>query len=207
VANWLFSFDNRGPPSVIRWKGIQHILEEASSDVLVIMDSAYYPGEKPHRQEGVLEVVAAAAREDHAKIIKRGEFTRILANELRIRAVQKFNSPFSAAGLHAKMLSRYRELVLDRCPESEKETVTSFPAPLHIQVSRNPHLPSILLAPIVKEIPPCSPESPTGGAHMSMAFRLSEDTINKEKWAEWLRLMPEGVKEVKVEGPYRNTFQ
>ncbi|KAK3394350.1 hypothetical protein B0H63DRAFT_43407 [Podospora didyma] len=193
------------PSSVIRWSGIQQILEVACSDTLIVMDSAYYPSSQMVRQEGVLELIAASASEEHVKLLDRSAFTRALTDQLRTRASQKFMNPLSAAELHAKLLSLYPKMVQDRSPE--KEMVTSFPSPLHMQVSGNAKLPSILLVPMQKGIPPYAPESPTNGAHMSLTFRLSDDTINTDSWAEWLRSMPEGIKEVKVDGPYRNTFR
>ncbi|KAK3330109.1 hypothetical protein B0H66DRAFT_46038 [Apodospora peruviana] len=202
----LASSKHAEPASVIRWSGIKPILEEASSDVLIIMDSAYYPSSQLVRRRGVLEVIAASVSEDHAKLLDRNAFTRALTDQLRMRATQKFFNPLSAADLHAKLLSFYPKMIQDRSPE--KEMVTSFPSPLHIQVSGSSKLPSILLAPVQKGSSPHTPESPTsGGTHLSLNFRMSDDNLDVDSWAEWLRSMPEGVREVKVEGPYRHTFR
>ncbi|KAK0630088.1 hypothetical protein B0T17DRAFT_589689 [Bombardia bombarda] len=175
----LASSKQAEPSSAIRWSGIQQILEGASSDTLIIMDAPYYPSSKLVRQEGVLELIAASASEDHVQFLDRSAFTRALTEQLRTRASQKFMSPLSAAELHAKLLSFYPKMIQDRNPE--KEMVTSFPSPLHIQVS--------------------------GGTHLSLTFRLADDNVNLDSWVEWLRSMPEGIREVKVEGPYRNTFR
>ncbi len=193
------------PATVVRWSGIQQILENASSDTLIIMDSAYYPSSQLVRHEGVLELIAASASEDHVKIVDRSAFTRALADQLRTRASQTFMKPLTAADLHAKLLALYPKLIQDRNPE--KEMVTSFPAPLHIQVSGSSILPSILLAPVQKGALPYTPDSPSGGAHLTLTFRLSDDNINADAWAEWFRRMPEGVRDAKVEGPFRNTFR
>ncbi|KAK3383703.1 hypothetical protein B0T24DRAFT_59837 [Lasiosphaeria ovina] len=201
----LASSKHADPTTTIRWSGIQQILEDACSDTLIIMDSAYYPSSKMVRKEGVLELIAASASEDHAKLIDRSAFTRALTSQLRTRASQKYMDPFSAAELHAELLSLYPKIIQDQSPE--KEMVTSFPSPLHTQISGSAKLPSILLAPMQKGLPPYTPDSPSSGANMVLTFRLSDDSINMDSWAEWLRSMPEGIKEVKVDGPYRNTFR
>ncbi|KAK0730394.1 hypothetical protein B0H67DRAFT_638903 [Lasiosphaeris hirsuta] len=197
------------PSSAIRWSAIQQTLENARSDILVVMDSAYYhTSSKPSRREGVLELIAASASEDHSSLLGRSAFTRAFAEQLQCRAIQTFKNPYTAAEIHVKLLSVYSRIIRDRTPE--KEVVTSFPSPLHLQVSGNPRLPSILLAPLPKPSPILySPESPTAGTHISLTFRLSDEGINmanKESWTEWFRWMPEGIRGVKVEGPYRNTL-
>jgi truncated hemoglobin YjbI len=71
-------------------------------------------------------------------------------------------------------------------------------------------LPSISLAPISKSLSYAfeSVQNGTGaGSQLSLTFRLADDDVNMEKWSEWLRMMPDGIKDVKVEGPYRNTFR
>lgn len=165
------------------------------------MDSAYYPSSQLVRQEGVLELIAASAGEDHTKVLDRSAFTRALTDQLRTRASQKSAGPLSAAELHAKLMSMYPKMIQDRSPE---EMITSFPSPLHFQVSGDTRLPSILLAPLQKTALPHTPDSPSGGLQVTMTFRMSEDAANAD-WAECFRWMPEGVKDVRVEG-HRNTF-
>ncbi|KAM7209380.1 hypothetical protein V8F20_000430 [Naviculisporaceae sp. PSN 640] len=201
----LSSSKNHEPTSAIRWSAIQQLLEDASSDILIIMDSAYYPSSQLVKRQGVLELIAASASEDHVGLLGRSAFTRALCDQLRARASQKSANPLSAAELHARLLPFYSKIVHDRSPE--RQMVTSFPSPLHFQVSGT-KLPSILLAPMHKVLSPFPPESPTSGAsYMNITFRLSDEPINTESWVEWLRLMPDGIREVKVEGPNRNTFR
>jgi len=201
-----YSSHHADPGSAIRWSGIQQILEVDSSDTLIIMDSAYYPSSKLVRQEGVLELIAASASEDHVKLLGRGAFTREVTNELRKRANQKFMNPLSAAELHAKLFSQYPKMIQDRSPE--KQMVTSFPSPLHLQVSGSVKLPSVLLAPIPKGPFYATPETPPGGVQLTLTFRLSDDAISMDKWVECFRWMPEGIRDVKVESPSsRNTFR
>lgn len=200
----FFSSKNKDTASTIRWSGIQQILEDASSDTLLLMDAAYYPSSKMIRQRGVLELVAASASEDHVRLLDRSTFTCMVSDLLRTRANQKFMNPFSAAELHAKLLSLYPRVIQDRNPE--KETITSFPSPLHMQMSGNTQIPSILLAPIRKGLPFGTDLDPNGPM-VNLTIRLTDEVLNLDTWAEWLRAMPEGIKDVKVEGPYRNTFR
>lgn len=205
-ANVLFkSSRNRQKASTIRWSGIQQILEEACADTLIIMDAPYYPSSRMVRQHGVLELIAASVSEEHFDALGRCAFTRALTDQLRISARRAH--PLSAAELHSILLSSYPKMVSDRSPEAE--TVTSFPSPLHIQLSGNSHLPSIFLAPLLSA--PVTPPHPpafsadgdavaaAGQHHLQLSFRLSDDRPpDMDSWLAWLRLMPDGIQEVKV---------
>lgn len=199
-----FSSKHADPASAIRWSGIQQFFENARPDVLLMMDCAYFPAYKMVRQQGMLELIAASAGEDHIERLGRSAFTRALTNLLRTRALQHFKEPFSAAELHSKLLSLYPDMVREQNPE--KEVMARFPTPLCMQLSGIKTLPSILLAPLPKPGEPLrSPQS--GGSHVvSITFRLAGDTFNTDRWAEWLRSMPQGILEAKVDGPYRSTF-
>lgn len=185
----------------IRWSGIQQVLEEACSDTLIIMDAAFFPSSKMHRQQGVLELIAAAVSEEHFDALDRCTFTKVLTEHLKTRASQRYANPFSAAELHSKLLSNYPSLVQDRNPE--KETITSFPSPLHMQMSGNARLPSILLAPL--NIGPMRSSLPFGteGQQLVLSIRIGDDPIDVDNWTEWLRMMPDGINDVRVDGPYR----
>ncbi|KZL73210.1 hypothetical protein CT0861_04264 [Colletotrichum tofieldiae] len=197
----LASSKEKDKAETIRWSGIQQVLEEACSDTLIIMDAAFFPSSKMHRQQGVLELVAAAVSEEHFDALDRCTFTKVLTEHLKTRASQRFTSPFSAAELHSKLLSNYPSLVQDKNPE--KETITSFPSPLHMQMSGNARLPSILLAPL--NIGPLRTSLPFGteGQQLVLSFRIGDEPIDIDNWTEWLRMMPEGVKDVRVDGPFR----
>ncbi|KAF6818153.1 hypothetical protein CSOJ01_02034 [Colletotrichum sojae] len=197
----LASSKDKSKAETLRWSGIQQVLEEACSDTLIIMDAAFFPSSKMHRQRGVLELVAAAVSEEHFDALDRCTFTKVLTDHLKTRASQSYTSPFSAAELHSKLLSHYPTLVQDKTPE--KETITSFPSPLHMQMSGNALLPSILLAPL--NIGPMRARLPfaTDGQQVAMTFTIGDEPIDLDSWTEWLRLMPDGIKDVTVEGPYR----
>lgn len=166
------------------------------------MDAAYYPSSKMVRQTGVLELIAASMSDEHYGALDRCAFTLALAELLRTSA-SRFN-PLSAAEVHSALFSRYPSMVRDKNPE--REIVTNFPAPLHTMMSGNSRLPSIFLSPVPHNSPL------RGSVHdnyplLHMSIRLNDDNVDPDSWNEWLRLMPDGVKDVKVEGPFRATFR
>ncbi|KAG5751336.1 hypothetical protein H9Q69_014227 [Fusarium xylarioides] len=200
----LASSRNPEQASTIRWGGIQQTLEEACADTLIIMDAAYYPSSRMVRQQGVLELLAASVSEEHYYDLDRCAFTRALAEQLRVRAARL--SPLSAAELHANLFSQYAKMVQDKYPE--KEVLTSFPSPLHMMMSGNSRLPSIFLSPVYQNSPARGNFSSYENSHqLHLSIRLDDDNVDLESWNEWLRLMPEGIRDVKVEGPFRATFR
>ncbi|KAG7120880.1 hypothetical protein HYQ46_010868 [Verticillium longisporum] len=67
----LASSRDREKAETLRWSGIQQVLEEACGDTLILMDAAYYPSSKMVRQQGVLELIAAAVSEEHFNELER----------------------------------------------------------------------------------------------------------------------------------------
>ncbi|KAL2161405.1 hypothetical protein VTH06DRAFT_7966 [Thermothelomyces fergusii] len=197
----LASSKHADPAAAIRWSHIQQLFENSRSDALLLMDCAYYPTHSSARRFGMLELIAASAGEDHVELLGRSAFTRALTEQLRTRAAQPFREPFSVAELHSKLTSLYPGMVRERNPE--KPAIASFPTPLSLQLSGTKTLPSILLAPLRHD----APAAPANGLQISMTFRLTDDPFNMDSWAEWLRMMPGGITEVRVEGPYRDTFR
>lgn len=189
--------------STIRWSGMQQILEEACADVLILMDAAYYPSSKIVRRKGVLELLAASASEDHATSLGRCAFTRALSELLSARAAR--SAPLSVVELHALLLSHYPKIVRDTTPE--RETLTTFPVPLHTMMSGNSRLPSVFLSPIHHPSPTRNSFSYENNPQLHLSIRLTDDNVDIESWNEWLRLMPEGVKDVKIDGPFRPSFR
>ncbi|CAK7218047.1 hypothetical protein SCUCBS95973_003357 [Sporothrix curviconia] len=197
--------DQPAAPTSIRWSGIQQVLEDAVSDTLMLMDATFYPCSKMTRRHGVFEVIAASAGEESKRVLGRAAFTRALTEELSTRLHQKYRSPlsaFSAAELHVRLMSNYPRIVGEH--STDKERLTSYPSPLHIQISSDARLPSILLAPCRKPLP-TSPGSSVPGNQLNLTLRLADGAIDKPAWVEWMRLLPESVREVKCEVPYRST--
>ncbi|KEY64241.1 hypothetical protein S7711_09034 [Stachybotrys chartarum IBT 7711] len=189
--------------STIRWSGIQQILEEACSDTLILMDAAYYPSSKMVRQQGVLELIAASVSEEHTRALDRCAFTRALTEQLQTRASRM--NPLSAVELHSILLASYPKMIQERNPE--KEVITSFPAPLHTMMSGNSRLPSIFLCPMQQNSPLRNSFSYENNPQLHLLIRLTDDNVDVDTWNEWLRLMPDGIKDVKVEGPFRPAFR
>ncbi|KAI0198395.1 hypothetical protein F4808DRAFT_261491 [Astrocystis sublimbata] len=199
----LSSSRNREKAGTIRWNGIQSILEDANSDTLIIMDSTYYPATRMVRRSGVLELIAASAPEDYHHLLERGIFTRVLTEHLRSWATQHFPNSLSAAELHSRLLTAFPKRILDRYPERGAATV--FPAPLHMQTSSSARLPSITLSPLPIHFPKphSSPtDSVHAGSQVTLSIRLADGSPSLENWAEWFRMMPEGIRDVRVDGPY-----
>ncbi|KAI5927250.1 hypothetical protein F4810DRAFT_352400 [Camillea tinctor] len=197
------SRERKKPSSTIRWSGIQQILEEACSDTLIVMDSAYYPSSKMVRQRGVLELIAASASEDYFNLLDRSSFTRTLADLLRTRATQRLPNALSAAELHSKLLPIYPKITYDRHPD--KDALMRLPSPLHMQMSGNSKLPSITLSPPQLPRTLSSPEM-ARCPQLTFSIRFTEEAVSLESWSDWLRMMPEGIRDFKVEGPY-HTFR
>lgn len=192
----LASSRDREKASTIRWSGIQQILEEACSDTLIIMDAAYYPSPNVERKQGVLELIAAASSEEQFRLLDRCAFTNALTEELRNKARGPNHHSLTAAHLHAKLLSVYPKMIQDQHPEHEWPS--SIPAPLHLQITGNPRLPSIQLCRLHRTSLPFAADHTGPQIHLSM--RLKDDFFDIENWAEWLRVMPDGVRDVRVEG-------
>ncbi|PHH84738.1 hypothetical protein CDD83_1472 [Cordyceps sp. RAO-2017] len=199
----LASSRDGGKASVIRWNGIQQILEEACSDTLILMDAAYYPSSRMIRQKGVLELIAASVSEEHVAALGRCAFTRAMVEQLRTRATR--SNPLSAVELHSILLATYPKLIHDRNPE--RETVTSFPAPLHAMNSGNSRLPSIFLSPVYQNSPLRNSFLYENSPQLHLSIKLHDDNVDIDSWNEWLRLMPDGIKDIKVDGPFRTSFR
>ncbi|KAM3532565.1 hypothetical protein NHJ13051_000028 [Beauveria bassiana] len=189
--------------SIVRWSTLQQPLEQASSDVLVIMDAAFYPCSRILRKQGVMEILGASISEDHAASLGRCTFTRALAEQLRIRAGRA--KPLSVAELHAILLSAYPKLVQDR--HSEAEGMLSFPTPFHMMVSGNSRLPSVFLSPMHQHSAHRSSFSFDSMPQISLNVRLTDENVDIDSWNEWLRLIPETARDVRVDGPFRTPFR
>lgn len=200
---YVTSSTQSGQPCTIRWSTVQPLFEQAIADTLVIMDSRYFGILGAARRRGTLEVLAAGSFEEHASPLARCAFTQALSEKLRTQAARM--RPFSAAELHAQLLAEYPRIVQDMNPD--REFLTSFPAPLHLQLADSQMVPSVLLAPLRRSrFNSTESASPLPGAEVSMTVRLDREP-DADRWADWLRLMPEGVREVKIEGAFRSALR
>ncbi|KAL1879272.1 hypothetical protein Daus18300_001851 [Diaporthe australafricana] len=193
-------------PCMIRWQHIQQYFEEAIADTLLIMDARYFARVPvPKRRIGMLEIIAAGSFEEHSSPIVRCAFTQILYEKLRTLAARM--RPFSAADLHLGLSSEYPNIAQELNPE--RELISNFPAPLLVQAAASNLVPSIPLAPLGRSTLPSieSGSSPNGsssspGDQISVTVQL-ENVPDGDAWGDWLRLMPECIKEVRIEGRFR----
>ena len=192
-------------PHTIRWSTVQPLFEQAIADTLVIMDSKYFGLPAAARRRGTLEIIAAGSFEEQATSqLTRCAFTQALSEKLRTQAARM--RPFSAADLHAQLLAEYPRIVQDLTPE--REFLSSFPAPLHLQLADSHNVPSVLLAPLRRSRLPSieSVSSSSPGAQLRLTVRLDKEP-DMESWADWLRTMPDGVREIKVESGFRSALR
>ena len=89
----------------VQWVGIQNMLEQATSDVLILLDCCAAATASAELGSGVTEVIAACGFETSAPGVCEHSFTRSLIEELRYCCKRK---PLSAAMLHMKVLSRMK---------------------------------------------------------------------------------------------------
>lgn len=169
------------------------------------MDAAYFPCSTIPRQRGILEIVAASTSEDHYNQLERGFFTRTVSDVLKAASNHPGQAPLSAAELHSTLFAAYWKMVRD--PYPERKTIASFPTPFHVMMSGNSKLPSIYLGPAYLAPPLRSGFAHENSPQLHFEIRLNDDHVDVESWLEWLRLMPEGARDIKVEGPFRSTFR
>ena len=89
----------------VQWVGIQNMLEQATSDVLILLDCCAAATASTELGSGVTEVIAACGFETSAPGVCEHSFTRSLIEELQYCCRR---SPLSAAILHMKVLSRMK---------------------------------------------------------------------------------------------------
>lgn len=82
LANTASSTGCEGPPAV-QWLGIQNMLEQAISDVLILLDCCAAASSSAETGNGVTEVIAACGFETWAPGVCKHSFTRTLIDELR----------------------------------------------------------------------------------------------------------------------------
>lgn len=215
---WLFSVltlcrsvhDRVARTSTIRWSGLWETLEGACSDTLVLLDAPYAPAAKSQRQTGVLEVIVAAESEEQHQAAGRTYFTQLVTQELRARAGAPSGHPLSATELHARLVTQYQQERAARGPRVS--------SPLLLQVSGNWRVPSVTLYPLrqtaARPGPPLPPPTNPGGAgpRLDMTIRLATSSsssgsssggaaLSLEAWTDWLRMMPDGIRDVQLQGP------
>jgi hypothetical protein len=117
-------------PSV-RWSGIQSSLEEAQSDVLILLDCCASGVASSNEGNGVTELISACAYNSIANGVGPYSFTHSLIIELRELSRRK---TFSVGELYSNIFCR----IQCRLPEDGRER---HPAPVHLVLTHESHYP------------------------------------------------------------------
>ncbi|KAH6713371.1 hypothetical protein BKA61DRAFT_552970 [Leptodontidium sp. MPI-SDFR-AT-0119] len=128
---------------IVKWGGIQTILEEATNDVLILLDCCASGTANASEGNGVNELISACAFNETANGVGPFSFTSALVTELRLLG----NRPsFSVGELYKKIFFRTQcrmpeELYADG---TERER---HPAPIHLVLTQGGPVPRSILLP------------------------------------------------------------
>jgi hypothetical protein len=101
----MYSRPNANDPSfrTVKWSGIQHALEDADSDVLLLLDCCASGTANTDVGHGVTELIAACGFNTSANPVGPDSFTRALLTEL---SLLRNCPPFTVGTLYNKLLRR-----------------------------------------------------------------------------------------------------
>ncbi|KAL5315687.1 hypothetical protein ACEPPN_016557 [Leptodophora sp. 'Broadleaf-Isolate-01'] len=141
TKNRLLSWTSWRPTNskrpTVKWSGIQNVLEEAQSDVLILLDCCASGVSNPGTGEGVTELISACSYNSVANGVGQYSFTNALTIELRDLSVKPF---FTVGELFGHIFCR----IQTRMPEDGHERQ---PAPIHLSLINSLEQPrSICLA-------------------------------------------------------------
>ena len=155
-SNQSHSHDTPDSPT-IKWLGIQNMLEQAESDVLILLDCCAGASSAAEAGNGVTEVIAACGFETWAPGVSEHSFTRSLIEELQFWCDKPSNT---VAMLHMRVLATMKHWKPrpggTRVGERRK-------TPIHTVLGNQGHSRSIQLIPLLIEHPPLAelPAVPT----------------------------------------------
>ncbi|KAF7933216.1 hypothetical protein EAE99_003101 [Botrytis elliptica] len=230
---WVSRSDSRDTSfSMVKWGGIQNSLEEAQSDVLLLLDCCSSGTANTGDGYGTTELIAACGFNDVANGVGRHSFTYALTTELRLLSAYP---KFTAAVLYNRILCRLQNWM----PEGRELQK----APLHVVLTQNQALPSSIQLsvnprpkpePMSFRSPSQSLGSPSPASFESnertdsdqdsnlspvssllsdeqqfprilLSVRLREDLapeLSADLFAEWLRMMPVIANSITVEAGF-----
>jgi len=122
LNSWRNQSSLKAKCPTVKWGGIQSILEEAKSDVLLLLDCCHAGTANTNVGEGVTELISACAWNSEANGVGPYSFTNALVIELQ-DLVKK--PSFSTGELYSNIFSRIQA----RMPENGAER---HPAPVHL---------------------------------------------------------------------------
>ena len=155
-SNLSHSHDTHDSPT-IKWLGIQNMLEQAESDVLILLDCCAGASSAAEAGNGVTEVIAACGFDTWAPGVSEHSFTRSLIEELQFWCDKPSNT---VAMLHMRVLATMKHWKPrpggTRVGERRK-------TPIHTVLGNQGHPRSIQLIPLPIEHPPLAemPALPT----------------------------------------------
>jgi len=113
----------------VKWSGIQNVLEEAQSDILLLLDCCHSGTANTNEGHGVTELISAGAYNTKANGVGPYSFTSALVLELEDLA---WKPNFSTAELYNNIFCRIQL----RMPEDDLRT-ERHPAPIHIVLTND----------------------------------------------------------------------
>ncbi|KAF8866141.1 hypothetical protein BDZ45DRAFT_333428 [Acephala macrosclerotiorum] len=129
-TSWRVNRDKKYP--TVQWSGVQNVLEQAESDVLILLDCCHAATATTSEGNGVTEMISACAYNAIANGVGYYSFTKELTIELRELSRRP---SFPVADLFRNVFSRIQA----RRPEDGRER---HPAPVHLSLTQdNPDFP------------------------------------------------------------------
>jgi hypothetical protein len=129
--SWRNRSTQKAKCPTVKWSGIQNILEEAQSDVLLLLDCCNAGTANTNEGEGLTELISACAWNSEANGVGPYSFTNALVIELQDLAKRPF---FSTGELYGNIFSR----IQGRMPENGMER---HPAPVHLVLTNDSQYP------------------------------------------------------------------
>ncbi|KAH7386366.1 hypothetical protein BKA64DRAFT_141824 [Cadophora sp. MPI-SDFR-AT-0126] len=112
--------------STVTWTGIQKSLEQAESDVLILLDCCSGGVSNVGEGNGVTTVISACAYDAEANGVGHYSFTKALTIELGLMS----SRPFSTGELHQNVYARTQHHMAQGVQNEQ------YPAPIHIELTR-----------------------------------------------------------------------
>lgn len=212
-----FSWRNnlRSDCSVVKWGGIQTVLEECQSDVLLLLDCCYSGTSNTDEGNGITELISACDYRTIANGVGSYSFTHALVTEL-LESAKK--SHFSVLELYNNIYFR----IQGHIPEDGRKR---HPAPVHLVLTNSDrYWQSIILSkqpatsqsahPILNPRdtldtsynPTSVNDVPCLALAITLANDITNETFSTKLFADWLRNMPILAQRVRIEAGF-GTFQ
>jgi hypothetical protein len=173
--------------STVTWSGIQKALEQALSDVLILLDCCSSGIGDAGEGNGVTELMSACAFDAIANVVGHYSFTKALTIELRLLS-KKRSFPVVELYTHIYCRAQYH---MAQGIDNER-----YPAPIHLLLTQDDNFPrSILLSilepdskTIANPIPEPSSHEPHSADPTNYKHRLSPEpleTSQKRPYLDW----------------------